>query len=65
MINYQLCKEFTAFTPFMIEEKEFVEVINLYSDLRRLQIRENKKTKKDKHGNVKKVIRRPAGDNWF
>lgn len=65
MINYQLCKEFPAYTPYMIDESVYSEVIDLYSDLRRLQISEKKNTKVDKHGNVEKVIRKRAGNNWF
>lgn len=57
-INYQLCKEFPALTPYDIEKKTFHDVIRLYSDVRALQIRETKEEKA-------KVIRRPAKDDWF
>lgn len=59
MISYQLCKEFPALSPYEIEDRTFCEVIHLYSDVRRMQIRD----KKNKDPN--RIIRRPAGDNWF
>ena len=62
-INYQLCKEFPAMTPYDVEKKSFHDVIRLYSDVRAMQIRETKR-ENDK-GNDNKVIRRPAGDSWF
>lgn len=58
-INYQLCKEFPAFTPYDVDERSFVSVIELYADVRRLQIREKKLN------DPNRVIRRPASDNWF
>jgi len=58
LINYQLCKEFPAFTPLTINDTAFFRIMNLYYDLRKMQIRESKKSEK-------KVIRKPAGDNWF
>jgi len=58
-INYQLCKEFPALTPYEIDDRTFVEVIDLYADVRALQIRE------EKLNDPNRVIRRPAGDKWF
>lgn len=64
MVNYQICKEFPAFTPFAIENTSFYEVLQLYIDLRTLQIRENDELDTNS-SNDNKVIRVPAGDNWF
>lgn len=64
MVNYQICKEFPAFTPFVIEHTSFYDVIRLYIDLRTLQIRENAETDANTN-NDNKVIRIPAKDNWF
>jgi hypothetical protein len=58
-MNYQLCKEFPAFTPFIIECEKFHKVVMLYANVRRMQIRENKEN------NEPTVIKRRAGDNWF
>ena len=58
---YQLCKEFPALSPYEIEETPFVDVIRLYADVRALQIREEK----ENDPNVKRVIRKRAGDDWF
>lgn len=48
-----------SITPFEIEEKSFESVIDLYADLRRMQIRQE-----NKEG---KPIRRRASDNagWW
>jgi hypothetical protein len=46
-------------TPFDVEEKTFVSVIDLYSEVRKLQIREKKLS------DPNRVIRRPASDSWF
>lgn len=66
MLEYNLCKEFPSLTPLSIEKEGFYDIIDLYIDLRRLQIREEttmeKNTKKVKG---KKLVRRRAGDNWF
>lgn len=65
-INYNLCKIFPAFTPFAIDCEKYHNVIMLYADVRREQIRqkrlENKRTKIVKG---KRVERRRASDNWF
>lgn len=66
MLEYNLCKEFPSLTPLSIEKEGFYDIIDLYIDLRGLQIREetenNKNTKKV---NGKRLVRRPASDNWF
>jgi hypothetical protein len=57
----------------MVDEKRYVDVISIYSDIRTYQIRESKQLKKaeQKAGikrsikNNEEIIRRPAGDNWF
>lgn len=61
-LSYQLCKEFPALTPYDVDEKAYCKVIELYADIRAMQIRENKEKKKD---DPNRIIRRPAGDDWF
>lgn len=61
-LNYQLCKEFPAMTPYDVEDKPFCRVIELYADVRRVQIKERKKIETPEK---EKIIRRPASDNWF
>lgn len=46
-------------TPFDVENKAYYKVIELFADLRSMQIREEKKNDPDR------VIKRPAGDDWF
>lgn len=58
-IEYYISKEFPAMYPPMIDEMAFVDVIKLYSRVRKIQIREEELKDPDR------VIRRPAGDNWF
>lgn len=60
-LNYQLCKEFPAFTPLEIDCEKYHKVIMLYANVRKLQLRENKESQKTNSN----IIRRPAGDNWF
>ena len=66
IIAYQLCKEFPALSPYDIDEKRFRDVIKLYSDVRTMQIRESKIQKEiEKANDPNRIIRRPAGDDWF
>lgn len=58
-IEYNLCKEFPALSPWEIDERSYHTVIRLYSDTRRIQIRDQKLRDPDE------VIRVKAGDNWF
>lgn len=62
-IEYNLCKEFPAMTPMQVDEMAFHDVIRLYSKVRTYQIREEEI--KDILTNPNRVIRRPAGNNWF
>lgn len=43
----------------MIDETSFYKVLDLFSDTRKMQIREKKLS------DPNRVIRRPAGDDWF
>lgn len=43
----------------MIDETRFSDVVKMFCDVRRLQIREKKRN------DPNRVIRRPAGNNWF
>lgn len=58
-INYQICKEFPALSPYDVDARTFIEVIDLFCDLRKLQIRQAAMNDPDR------VIRRPAGDDWY
>ena len=57
-INDSLCKAYPSLSPFDVDEKRFVDVINLYIDVIKMQKRE--KARNDPN----RVIRRPATD-WF
>ena len=66
MLEYNLCKEFPSLTPLSIEVEGFYKIIDLYIDLRNLQIRQEKETEKNtKKIKGKRLVRRPAGNNWF
>ena len=66
MLEYNLCKEFPSLTPLSIEKEGFYDIIDLYIDLRGLQILEETETHKNtKKVNGKRLVRRPAGDSWF
>lgn len=58
-IMYTLCKEFQALTPYEVEDRAFVDVIKLFADTRRMQIRRKKES------DPNRIIMRPAGDSWF
>lgn len=60
-MSYQLCKEFPAFTPLIIERETYHKIVTLYANVRKLQIRNG-----DSDTTAQpKVIRRKAGDDWF
>lgn len=63
LINYQLCKEFPALSPYDVDDKSFHAVIKLYSEVRIMQM--NEEGLQEKENNPNRVIRKPAGDNWF
>ena len=46
-------------TPYDMDERRFCDVMNLFIDVRKLQIREKKAR------DPNRVIRRKAGDDWF
>lgn len=53
-------------TPLSIEKEGFYDIIDLYTDLRGLQIREETATEKNtKKIKGKRLVRHPASDNWF
>lgn len=59
LIEHSLCKEYTALTPFYLEERTLREVIKLFADCKGVHIKQDKKNDPDR------VIRRKAGDDWF
>lgn len=63
LINYQLCKEFPALSPYDVDDKTFHAVIKLYSEVRTMQM--NEEGLRDRINNPNRVIRKPAGDDWF
>lgn len=62
-IEYNLCKEFPAMSPPMVDEMTFHDVIRLYAKVRRIQLRDEEIH--DILTNPNHVIRRKAGDDWF
>ena len=59
LIVNNLCKEYIGLTPFVVECESYHNVIALYSDVRRMQIRENNR--------ASKPIRKRASDDagWW
>lgn len=43
----------------MVDNERFADIIKIYSDVRRMQIKEQKAN------DPNRIIRRPAGDDWF
>lgn len=64
-MNYQLCKEFPALSPFDVDGKSYHDVIVLFGELRKLQKHNEKIMKKNTTKDGKQIIRRKAGDDWF
>lgn len=62
MVN-NLCTVYNSLNPFCLQEKPFCEVVGLYKDVRRMQIRGEKSQRKE----GKKVIRKRASDDagWW
>ena len=63
-IVFGLCKEYPALSPYELEERSFYDVIALFADTRRVQIREDKHRRIER-GEEELVIRRKAGDDWY
>ena len=63
MIVHNLCTLYSGINPLLVENEPFHDIITLYSDVRRMQIRENRG--QDPKGN--KVVRRRASDDagWW
>jgi hypothetical protein len=61
-LEYNLCKEYPAMTPFELENTSFFEVIDLFIDTKKMQMRIEEIQQEPKK---EKVIRRKAGDDWF
>lgn len=59
MIEHNLCQLYGGLTPIGLDNQSFKEVIELYADVRRMQIREKAKENKP--------IRRRAADDagWW
>lgn len=58
-INHQICKEYPALSPYDVNDQKYGAVVQLYCDMRTLQIRQARASDPDR------VIRRRAGDDWF
>lgn len=56
-LTMSLCEAFKAFTPLSVRRERACEVFRLFARYRKWA----RKNTKD----GKRVIRRPAGDNWF
>ena len=56
---YYICKELPAYKIKDLTDDFFVDVIDLYSDIRTMQITEKKMN------DPNRIIRRPASDTWF
>ena len=63
VLESQLCEKYHALSPFDVEQRKYIEIIDLYADVRRMQMREEKVQKILSDPN--RVIRRKADDSWF
>lgn len=64
-MNYTLCKEFPSLSPFDIDSKSYHDVIVLFGEVRTLQKNIEKEQKRNTTKDGRRIIRRPASDNWF
>lgn len=61
-MEYNLCKEYPAFTPVMIDDMPYFEVMDLYIQTREIQIEQEKELDRVKaQGEVRNYI--PATTN--
>lgn len=58
-LQVSICERFTSLNPIMLRREKAREVFLLINRYNRYSIREQRNAKK------KKVIRKPAGDDWF
>lgn len=58
-----LCDRFAQFTPLSLRREKAREVFTMIVRFNRYMAKENKRNKRTKDG--KRIIRKPAGDNWF
>lgn len=66
LVEYNLCKEFPVLCPLTLESEGFYTVMDMYIDLRNMQIKKSKEERKNtKRVKGKTLVRRPARDNWF
>jgi hypothetical protein len=63
-MQYNLCKEYPALSPFDIDNTAFFDVLDLFARTRKMQIRIQEKIDETREDKVQ-IIRRPAGDDWF
>ena len=63
-LEHILATTYPGLTPFEIEQTPLFDVVDLFADLRRMQIRENEKRQEE---NGEKIIRRRASDDagWW
>lgn len=59
-----LCDRFTSLTPLDLRKEKAREVFTLVTRYNNYAKKEEKKNSKENKSR-KKIIRRPAGDNWF
>jgi len=58
-LQVNLCERFTSLTPINLRREKAREVFLLINRYNKYSMREQRNSKK------KRVIRKPAGDNWF
>lgn len=58
-MEVMLCERFPAFTPISLRREKATEVFNLITRYNIYSAKKQKNAKKPK------IIRRPAGDDWF
>ena len=66
-MSHNLCKEYPALSPFAVDDMGYGDVVDLYVDVRRLQISQKKEMENNsgRKKNKGKDIYIPAGDDWY
>lgn len=67
LIQYQLCHEYRGLDPFVLQDRPYGQVIDLYADTVKAVAAARKDAARatQKPGAPAEIVRRPAGDDWF
>lgn len=65
MILHNLCSTYQGLDPLSLQEKSFFDVIDLYADLRRMQISEDRERKQNTTPSGIRKVRASDDAGWW